>query len=80
MSKDELRQMASLPVYAIRKPLLLRAIQEIEGLEKQRDSLLLTINNALTSLAIIQMPTLQDVATNNELLKVMADSFREALK
>lgn len=41
------------------------------------------IQNALVSLAIINMPVadnLSDVVTNDELMKVMAESFREALK
>lgn len=43
--------------------------------------LLKTIKNALASLAIISMPNsgLGDVATNDELLKIMGDSFRAAI-
>ena len=54
-----------------------------DKLQKQRDWLLSTVRNALVSLAIIHMPVQEDnlanVATNEELLKVMADSFREAI-
>ncbi len=59
-------------------------LAKIDRLEKRRDSLLSTIQNALVFLAIIHMPVQEDnlanVMTNEELLKVMADSFREALK
>ena len=41
------------------------------------------IKNALTSLAIMQMPVqednLVDIATNKELTEIMANSFRQAL-
>ncbi len=47
------------------------------------DELLLTIQAALVSLAIINMPVQEDnlanVATNDDLLKIMADSFRQAI-
>ncbi len=57
-------------------------LTEIEQLKTQRHSLLSTIQNALVSLAIINMPVREgigDVVTNNELMKIMADSFREAI-
>ena len=46
------------------------------------DKLLDTIRNALTSLAIINMPIregLGDVATDKDLLNIMADSFKVAI-
>lgn len=46
------------------------------------DALLATIKNALTSLAIINMPIQEgtlDVATNEDLLKIMAESFKAAI-
>jgi len=46
------------------------------------DALIETIKNALTSLAIISMPVVDNsvnVATDKELLKIMADSFQEAI-
>ncbi len=49
----------------------------------ENEKLKTTIHNALVSLAIINMPVLgnpANVATNDDLLKIMADSFREALK
>ena len=57
-------------------------LAKIEAIEKQRNDLLSVIRNALTSLAIISMPVMHDsldVATNEELLKIMGDSFREIL-
>ena len=47
------------------------------------DALLDAIRNALVSLAIINMPTMGDpgdVATNDQIMKVMADSFLAAIK
>ena len=47
----------------------------------ENKKLLVIIKNALTSLAIVSMPTMgNDVATDEEILKIMGDSFREALK
>ncbi len=48
--------------------------------KQQRDDLLATITNALASLAVMDMPRLDNkVATNDEILKIMADSFQEAI-
>ena len=51
--------------------------------EKTKASkLLATIKNALTSCAIIAMPVQEgtlDVATNEDLLNIMADSFKTAI-
>ena len=47
------------------------------------DALLDAIRNALVFLAIINMPTMGDpgdVATNDQIMKVMADSFLAAIK
>ena len=47
-----------------------------------RDALLDTIRNALASLVIINMPIQEgslDVATNEELLSIMAESFKAVL-
>lgn len=59
-----------------------RLIAAAPETKRQRDALLATIKNALTSLAIINMPVQGDisaVATNEELLKIIADSFRAAI-
>ncbi|KKL14378.1 hypothetical protein LCGC14_2516280 [marine sediment metagenome] len=63
-----------------------RWCRDLDKLQKQNKRIEVLegiIKNALTSLAIIQMPVqrenLGDVATNNDLLKIMADSFRQAL-
>ena len=56
------------------------AAPKILKLEKQRDDLLTTVENALVSLAIINMPRQDDnVATDTEILKIMADSFEAAI-
>ena len=53
-----------------------------DRLQAENEKLLAIIKNALVSLAIINMPCAEDnlanVATNEDLLKIMADSFREA--
>ena len=52
-------------------------------IQTENEKLKTTIQNALTSLAIMNMPVSgnpANVATNDDLLKIMADSFREALK
>jgi len=77
-------EMSTYPVeYRILEEEIVTLKTKITRLEKQRDVLLTTIQNALVSLAVIQMPTMRenigDATTNNELLKIMADSFREAL-
>jgi len=56
-------------------------IKAFESLRAENKRLKTTIQNALVSLEIITMPTMgNDVATDEELLKTMGDSFREALK
>ena len=56
--------------------------ERIEELEAENKKLADTIRNALTGLAIVNMPTvgLNDVATNEEILKTMGNSFRQVLK
>lgn len=50
-------------------------------LQAENAKLLDTIRNALTSLAIINMPIMTpDVATDKELMDIMAESFKQALK
>ncbi|HDY88831.1 MAG TPA: hypothetical protein ENH82_12060 [bacterium] len=57
--------------------------ERCKKLQTENEKLKTTIQNALTSLAIMNMPVSgnpANVATNDDLLKIMADSFREALK
>lgn len=54
----------------------------IEALKVSHDALVTTIRNALTNLAIINMPVRgnpANVATDKELMDIMAESFRQAL-
>lgn len=58
-----------------------RLIAAAPKTKKQRDKLVTTINNALATLAVMSMPALDNnVATNEELLKIMGDSFEQAIK
>ena len=53
---------------------------ELFTLKQQRDDLLAACENGLTTLAIISMPRLDDnVATDADLLKILAESLKAAI-
>ena len=59
-----------------------RMVTERDQLRATVTELLQTMQNALVSLAIINMPIQEgslDVATNADLMSIMADSFRAAI-
>ena len=57
-------------------------IREAENntLKQQRDDLLAACKNGLTTLTVISMPRLDNnVATDADLLKILAESFKAAI-
>lgn len=58
--------------------------KDFTKLKQQRDDLLATITNARLSIKIMSMPRIDDiddkVASNEELLAIMGDSFEAAIK
>lgn len=57
-------------------------LYEFDEAKKQRDDLLEVCKNALISLAIIRVPSkdnLANIATDADILKIMGDSFRAVI-